>query len=440
MVMVKRETVVQKPMRLGDFIREFKRWIMVDWEREVRRHPFSLGVSEPRLLGHLPDLLEWVACRVEAVHTGGHPAPKEPRAGHPLALLATGQDLEEVVHEYALLRACILRLYEAHAEKRGGGELAVTLREVRRFDETLDEAVLTATSRCARTHARIPDPLAEVALEPEDLELLLPELRACLPGQEHAQKRLLDAILALKREHAEVHRCRTARAIMPFLSFLEHNLRNLLHFISTNARMMERLECGVASHANVVSLILVATSLTDKMRSILLDLLRERFHGGIAITPEATQLQVLWGEAVKELEGRYRESRVRLSTQGDLQGEWDPRRVVQLLGILCENALVHSLEDSIVDCALRDEGDTVCMELHHKGPTIPAESLSRCFTSYDGSADPERALVPVIVRAHGGTLAVRSSDAEGGTTVTVKLPRYGSKKQRTDAAPAGEGR
>lgn len=438
MVMVKRETVVQKPMRLGDFIREFKRWIMVDWEREVRRHPFSQGLFEPRLLGHLPDLLDWVAGRVEAVHTGGHPAPKEPREGHPLALLATGQDLEEVVHEYALLRACILRLYEAHAEKRGGGELAVTLREVRRFDETFDEAVSTAVSHFSRTResTRV-DPFAEVVLGPEDLELLLPELRACLPGQEDAQRRLLEAILAIKRRTGTEYWAPTLRSIERFLGFINHDLRNPLNVIALSARMMVLHEGGVEPHARYLRRISAAARRMERMLSCLKDLMREQFLGGLSIGPRAANLQQLWPDVLKELEDHSPQQRLRLSTQGDLQGEWDPERMVQLLGSLCMGALCHGHEEGIVDCALRDEGDTVCMEVHYGGPTIPEDLLPRLFTSFGISAGlGDNRILLAIVRAHGGTLDVRSTDAEG-TTFTVKLPRYHSRKKAGDLPSRG---
>lgn len=433
--MAKSETAVQKPRRLCDFLRESKRWILAEWGREVGRHASSPGLYEPWLLGHLPDLLEWVAQRLETVHTGGQPALKELPETPALERLKSGEDLEQVMHEYALLRACILRLYESQATKLGGGELAVTLREVRRFDETLDEAVSTTVSRYTLTRERTLEvrESAETTLGPEDLEILLPELRACLPEQEHAQRRLLDVILAIKRNAAEALQHRNARYIQSFLGFISHELHSPLNVITLQAGAMERLECGDDRHKQFARRIITASRRMTGLIDVLNHLLRERFHHGIVIFPEAANLQDLWRDVLKELEDLSPEPRLRLSTQGDLQGEWDPKRVVQLLGILGKLALRHSPKESLVDLAFRDEGDTVCMELHHEGPPIPADDLPHFFTSWGMAPDLGRLLLPGIVRAHGGTLTVRSSETEG-TTFTVKLPRYSSKKKAGDEA------
>jgi hypothetical protein len=91
---------------------------------------------------------------VETVHTGEHQTLEEIPEVHALDRLEAGYDLEEVSHEYALLRGFILRLYEAHAETVEAGELGVMPREVRRFNQTFDVAVRAAVSCYARTRER----------------------------------------------------------------------------------------------------------------------------------------------------------------------------------------------------------------------------------------------------------------------------------------------
>ncbi|WPB82533.1 ATP-binding protein [Archangium violaceum] len=193
-------------MRLYDFIRENQFRILAEWERQVRGHSYSQGLSHPRLLDHLPDLLDRVSNMVETVHhteetvhTAECQTLAEVPEVHALERLEAGYDLEEVAHEYALLRACILRLYEAHAEKVGTGELAVALREVRRFNQTFDEAVSTAVSRYARTRERTLvalERISQAALGSEDLDTFLPRLlRVILESMES-----VDSVILLLRE------------------------------------------------------------------------------------------------------------------------------------------------------------------------------------------------------------------------------------------------
>ena len=59
-------------LRLCEFIRDARDRILEDWTREARLLPGARGLSRPRLLDHLPDLLERLSSVVETVHTGEH--------------------------------------------------------------------------------------------------------------------------------------------------------------------------------------------------------------------------------------------------------------------------------------------------------------------------------------------------------------------------------
>jgi signal transduction histidine kinase len=82
---------------------------------------------------------------------------------------------------------------------------------------------------------------------------------------------------------------------------------------------------------------------------------------------------------------------------------------------------------------LRDEGDSIVLEVNNGGTPIPAEQLATIFEPFRRltRASPHPAsglglglyIVESIVHGHGGTISVRSS-AEEGTTFTVRLPRY----------------
>ena len=108
--------------------------------------PGTRSLSRPQLLDHLPQLLDRIANVVETVHTGEHRTLEEFPEVHALEHLDAGFDLEQVANEYALLRACVLRLHGEHVGERNTG---VLVREMLRFNQTFDAAVSTA-----RTPAR----------------------------------------------------------------------------------------------------------------------------------------------------------------------------------------------------------------------------------------------------------------------------------------------
>ena len=166
-------------LELGTFIRENRSRLLRQWECAVRRLPYARELSRPRLLDHLPDLLDRIASVVETVRTGGHESLEELPEVHALERLDSGFDLDEVAGEYALLRGCILQLYAEHIESAGAPSLALAMQEVVRFNRTFDEAVAAAVSRYARARERTLvalDRISEAALGTEDADTFLPTL------------------------------------------------------------------------------------------------------------------------------------------------------------------------------------------------------------------------------------------------------------------------
>lgn len=141
-------TGLEEPLRLCDFIRSHRARVLEAWAVEACRLPGLPGLSRPQLLDHLPELLDRIANVVETVHTGEHRTLEEFPEVHALDRLDAGFDLEQVASEYALLRTCILRLYSEYVGERNTG---VLVREMLRFNQTFDTAVITAVARYART-------------------------------------------------------------------------------------------------------------------------------------------------------------------------------------------------------------------------------------------------------------------------------------------------
>jgi len=186
-------------LRLCDFIREQRTLILEEWERLVRVMPEARRLSQHRLLDHLPPLLDRMADRVEDVHTGVLGSLDDWPEIHALQRLDVGFDLEQVTHEYALLRTCILRLYGQHLGREGGRDAETLLREIERLSQMFDEAVATAVSRYSRARERTLvalDRISEAALGTEDLDTFLERLlRVVLETTE-----AVDSVTLLLRE------------------------------------------------------------------------------------------------------------------------------------------------------------------------------------------------------------------------------------------------
>jgi signal transduction histidine kinase len=123
---------------------------------------------------------------------------------------------------------------------------------------------------------------------------------------------------------------------------------------------------------------------------------------------------------------------VQVETGGDLWGAWDADRLTQALTNLVGNAIQHGAPGTPVRVAARGLPDEVTLSVHNAGPPIPEDRQAAIFREGErvgGRASADRRhqglglyIVERIVAAHGGSVSVRSSAAEG-TTFTISLPR-----------------
>jgi len=237
-----------------------------------------------------------------------------------------------------------------------------------------------------------------------------------------------------ERKHAETELKQAAEFRERFLGIVSHDLRNPLNAILLSVNAMMRSDDVAQHHMKTVRRIVTSAERMGRMIGDLLDFTRGRLGGGIPITRRPANLHSICQHVLEELEAGSPLREMRLRTEGDLlQGEWDPDRLAQLLGNLGKNALDYSQGEDPVDFVLRDEGDTVCVQIHNRGPPIPADLLSHIFEPFKRGTSQRHSssglglglfIVQQIARAHGGRVEVRSTQEEG-TTFTVWLPRFG---------------
>jgi len=283
--------------------------------------------------------------------------------------------------EYRALRASVLRLWANSRHQQANAE---DLRQLTRFNEAIDQAITESVARYT--------------------------------GQ-------------------------VDRSTTLFMGMLGHDIRNPLGTIRLSAELLTR--SGQLS-TKAAQPIVNAARRIEGIVELIIDFSRAQSDGVMPISVRPMRLSTAFENVVAET--RVRHASTTIALQGadeDTQGEWDEGRMGQLLSNLLENAILYGETETPVTVALAAEPDHVAFSVHNFGKPIPAQEREQIFEPRrrGPGTDQGRTLHGLglglyicreIVRAHNGTLAVRSADGEG-TTFSGRLPR----KQPPRAAPGG---
>lgn len=212
------------------------------------------------------------------------------------------------------------------------------------------------------------------------------------------------------------------------IGVLGHDLRNPLSAIAMSVALLRQRGGLDAAQERGVTRIGRSADRMARMVSELLDLTRAH-GGGIPIQPVPADFDDLCRDVVEELRIAHPDAELRLRAEARTMGEWDPDRLKQVVSNMIGNAISYGRPGAPIDVRTRRDGDEVAIEVHNEGEPIPAEITQRIFEPYlrgaKGAAGTGLGLglyiVSEIVRAHGGTIDVASSAADG-TTFAVTLP------------------
>lgn len=186
-------------LRLCDFIQVHREQVLAEWERRVRAYPMARHLHGSVLRDHVPQLLERIARVVRGVHTGERESLGDLPDIHALERLVAGYDLHTAARELGDLRDTILALWEREAAG------AITIQEVRRLDQAIDELLAASVDRFALARERTLRALervSSVTWEAGDLDGFLQQLMAVVVETVAA----VDAVsLLLKDEHDVLH-------------------------------------------------------------------------------------------------------------------------------------------------------------------------------------------------------------------------------------------
>lgn len=195
------------------------------------------------------------------------------------------------------------------------------------------------------------------------------------------------------------------------------------------------------------------------MKALLNDLMEfttYRLGGGLSLATEPLQLDHFARNTLDEIGAVFAGRALVLESQGDMAGEWDPRRLHQALSNLVFNALKYGFADTPVRVGLdgTHQGE-VQLTVRNTGRPIAPHVLPRLFdplvreerdVQEDGPAPEPGAtganlglglyVVRQIALAHGGSVEV-SSDKEA-TEFRMRLPRMPGVHASAGQASAGQ--
>jgi PAS domain S-box-containing protein len=218
-----------------------------------------------------------------------------------------------------------------------------------------------------------------------------------------------------------------------FIAVLGHDLRNPLASIDMGAGILAQKMKDPAL-TEVVGRLRASSQRMSRMIEQILDLARSRLTGGFELVSRPLDLCELLQRITDEIRTARPHGLIELHCR-TLTGSWDQDRIEQVFSNLIGNAVRYGEPAMPITVSADGDDRTVWVEVHNQGTPIPPELQRVLFDPFRrgqrDSRTPETEglglglyISKEIARAHGGTIEVRSSRAEG-TTFRVTLPRTG---------------
>ena len=219
-----------------------------------------------------------------------------------------------------------------------------------------------------------------------------------------------------------------------FLSAAAHDLKTPLTTLVAQAQFLERRaeqEPSAPADLGGIRRIVKEARRLSTLVTELLDASRLE-RGALVGEREPVDLVALAREvAAREV---YRSHRVTLEADGPVVGQYDGRRIGQVIENLVENAVKYSPESSPVRVAVGRDNGLARIAIADEGIGIPLEDLSQVFERFHraSNVDDRRFagmglglfICKGIVEQHGGRIWVESTLGTG-TTFHVSLPLEG---------------
>jgi signal transduction histidine kinase len=366
-------------------------------------------------------------------------AVKDESAAEPSAVLIVDDYQSNLVALEAVLARLPVRIVRARS---GAEALARSAEEefaVALLDWQMPGLDGVETARLMREHdpARQP-PIIILTAHPPDLSEIKTAYAAGVVDflqKPYAPEVLAGKVSVFVELHVQREKLRSyeRRLRMRFeqdlVGVVSHDLRSPLGAIALAAE--SALEHGEMDERTRRSLQIVRSAAGRAGRLVhdLLDYTQVLHGTGFPIKREKFCMFELAQEIVDELRSAFPAAEVVVERGGATDGLWDRDRLAQAIANLVVNATTYGAGSPIKVHVGGDESALV-IQVHNDGEPIPPELLPQLFEplrrgnrrSRIGNIGLGLFIVNEVVRAHGGTVTVRSA-SDHGTTFTACLPR-----------------
>jgi signal transduction histidine kinase len=366
-------------MTLADFIVENIAEIIEEWVGFARTLTSARGLDVDALRDHAEKMLLTVAAEMRTEESDERQRLRSRGEARTNASAETAADahgdqryghgfsLEELVSEYRALRATVIRLWVRRTTINDR-----TVYELTRFNEGIDQL------------------LAESVV--------------------HFAKQL-------------------DRARHLFMGVLGHDLRTDLHVILASIERLERTPSKDQIEKYVPFMKEGANNILAMIED-LLDVARTRLGSQLPLETSRVDAAALCPEVLQAFRQLNPSCEIRLKIDGDVSGEWDRKRLHQMLANLVRNAIQHGDPSRPVTLSAQGGDENVIFKVHNYGTPIPASLITHIFDPLQQGKerqDPTSLglglyIASTVAQGHLGTLTAKSS-ATAGTTFTATLPR-----------------
>ena len=373
-------------MRLATFIRKNEQPIIEHWEIFARTMvPASDEMSPRTLRNHIEDILMFVVDDMDSPQTISEQITKsegkklktstESAAEIHASLRQTGGfSMDQMVSEFRALRASVTRLWEAQVTEATKTDIS----DLVRFNESLDQATTEA-------------------------------IRFYTTALDHSRDL--------------------------FLGVLSHDLRNPIGAMTMSAQLALTIGSLNERQTMLMSQIIASGRRASEIIGHLLDLTRARLGTGLRVIKKDMDMAFVARQLVDEMRAMHPGRRFQLDISGETEGSWDKARIGQVLSNLLGNAVQYGFSDTPINVTINGDAKAVSLSVHNEGIPVPAHLTGVIFDSLtrggaEKSANDQGStnlglglyITKQIVCAHGGSVAVTSSE-KGGTTFTALFPR-----------------
>jgi signal transduction histidine kinase len=381
-------------MRLSEFIREHADEILATWDEFASTVAHSgKAMDHKALRNHAAQILLTIAADLERPQSDAEQIAKSrgeagryataadtPAETHADTRIVAGFAIDAMLTEYRALRASVLRLW---AKSKGNETHTDELEQLMRFNEAIDQAITESVARYTE---------------------------------------------------------QVQRYTNLFMAMLGHDIRNPLGTITMASEVLVR--SGQLPPKSVEPIVNSARRI-QSIVGLIIDFSRAQSNGVMPITATASNLADVFAEIVAETRIRHPSTDFIIEGPAEVDGTWDHSRMGQLLSNLLENAVAYGARSRPITVKLAAAGSDVNFSVHNFGTVIASGDRERIFEprSRGSAADELKApnglglglyICREIMRAHSGTLSVRSTPQEG-TTFMASLPR---KQPGLQTAPA----